>query len=210
MAESVQALVAWKVAIVLGWLALVFVGERLLPAVRPERGWFGDAPRLMRNVGIWAVTSAVALAIVLPISAWASAHPMWPRPSWMAGWTGLAIDLVALDLWIYWWHRANHEVPLLWRFHEVHHRDRFLDVTTQIRFLLGEVAISAPVRAVVIVALAVPLSSVIVFEILLQLGTMFHHSNLRLAPWLERALARVVVTPSIHWVHHHRVQSDTD
>ncbi|MGH7003768.1 MAG: sterol desaturase family protein, partial [Alphaproteobacteria bacterium] len=91
-----------------------------------------------------------------------------------------------------------------------HHRDRFLDVTSQMRFHFGEVLISAVVRAVVIVALAIPLEAVIVFEILLQLGTMFHHSNLRVAPRLERALARVVVTPSIHWVHHHRVRADTD
>ena len=31
-----------------------------------------------------------------------------------------------------------------------------------------------------------------------------------LAPGLERALSRVVVTPSIHWVHHHRIRADTD
>lgn len=210
MAEFVQAIVAWKLAIVLGWLALMFAAERLLPAVETERGWFGDAPRLLRNVGVWAITAALVVVIVLPVSAWASAHPLWVRPAWMTGWAGLAIDLLLLDLWIYWWHRANHEVPLLWRFHEVHHRDRFLDVTTQMRFHIGEVLLSTVVRSAVIVVLAVPFASVIVFEILLQLGTIFHHSNLRVPPAFERALSRIVVTPSIHWVHHRRIQRDTD
>ena len=37
-----------------------------------------------------------------------------------------------------------------------------------------------------------------------------HHSNLKL-PWaIERALSRVMVTPSIHWVHHHAFRTDTD
>jgi sterol desaturase/sphingolipid hydroxylase (fatty acid hydroxylase superfamily) len=41
-------------------------------------------------------------------------------------------------------------------------------------------------------------------------ATIFHHSNLALPPRLEAALSRLVVTPSIHWVHHHRVRRDTD
>jgi len=85
MAEFIQALVAWKLGIVLGWLALMFAAERLRPAAASGRGWFGDAPRLARNVGIWAVTVAVSLAIVLPVSVWASAHPLWTRPAWLGG-----------------------------------------------------------------------------------------------------------------------------
>ena len=33
-----------------------------------------------------------------------------------SGWPGLVADLLLLDFWIYWWHRANHELPWLWRF----------------------------------------------------------------------------------------------
>jgi len=32
----------------------------------------------------------------------------------------------------------------------------------------------------------------------------------RLPAGLERALSFVVVTPSIHWVHHHAIRADTD
>ena len=39
---------------------------------------------------------------------------------------------------------------------------------------------------------------------------MFHHSNLRLPPRFERALSFLIVTPSIHWVHHHAIRRDTD
>ena len=70
--------------------------------------------------------------------------------------------------------------------------------------------LSSLVRAGVILLLGVPLLSVVVFETLLALSAMFHHSNLRLPPRLERALSVLVVTPSIHWVHHHAIRRDTD
>ena len=119
-------------------------------------------------------------------------------------------DLVLLDFWIYWWHRANHELPWLWRFHQVHHLDELLDTTSAVRFHFGEVLLSALARGGAIILLAVPLTSVLLFEALLLIGTLFHHSDARLPPRLEAALARVIITPSIHWVHHHAVRADTD
>jgi sterol desaturase/sphingolipid hydroxylase (fatty acid hydroxylase superfamily) len=73
------------------------------------------------------------------------------------GWAGFALDLVTLDLWIYWWHRANHELPFLWRFHEIHHLDEFLDTTSAVRFHFGEVLLSTCVRAPLIILLGIPL-----------------------------------------------------
>jgi sterol desaturase/sphingolipid hydroxylase (fatty acid hydroxylase superfamily) len=113
-------------------------------------------------------------------------------------------------LWLYFWHRANHAWPVLWRFHQVHHLDQQLDATTALRFHFGEVALSALLRAGVMLLLAVPLASVLVFEVAVAVVSMFHHANLRLPPALHRALAWVVVTPSIHWVHHHALRADTD
>jgi len=186
--------------------AAMFLGERLLPAVRPPAGW----RRAARNLGLWGANLALSPLIVLPITAWAAGHGLFARPAWWSGLPGLALDLALLDFWIYWWHRANHEIPFLWRFHEVHHLDRFLDSTTALRFHFGEVALSALVRAGVIVAFGFPFVSVVAFETLVLVAALFHHSNLRIPSGLERALARVVITPSIHWVHHHRTRADTD
>jgi sterol desaturase/sphingolipid hydroxylase (fatty acid hydroxylase superfamily) len=55
-----------------------------------------------------------------------------------------------------------------------------------------------------------PLSSVVIFEIVVLASALFHHSNLKLPSGFERALSFFIVTPSIHWVHHHAKQSDTD
>ena len=188
------------------WLALMLAGERLLPAVIRLGGW----RRILRNAGLWGLNIGLSLLLVIPLSYWAADTALDWRPDWLGGWTGLLVDLLLLDFLIYWWHRANHVVPVLWRFHEVHHLDEFLDVSSAVRFHFGEVALSAVFRALVIVVFDMSIVSVLVFETLVLALAAFHHSNLRLAPRLERGLARVVVTPSIHWVHHHAVRRDTD
>jgi sterol desaturase/sphingolipid hydroxylase (fatty acid hydroxylase superfamily) len=203
-----ETLLAYKGAVVGLWLALLFILERLRPAApRPS---IAGAARLGRNAALVATNALLSTSFVVPLTAWAAAGIFDWRPLWWSGWAGLLIDLVLLDALIYWWHRANHELAPLWRFHEIHHLDRFLDTTTALRFHFGEVALSAVARAFVVVLLDFPLSSVLAFETLVLLSAIFHHSNLRLPPAVEAALAHVVVTPSIHWVHHHRTRPDTD
>jgi len=203
-------LLAFKGVAVSLWFALLFVGERLRPAAATIGGWFGDWPRLAGNAGFWAINALLSLAIVVPVSAWAANINIGLRPAWPGGGTGLLFDLVLLDFLIYWWHRANHNLTFLWRFHEVHHLDQFLDTTSAVRFHFGEVLLSAGARAVVIVLFTIPLSSVLTFEALVLAATLFHHSNVKLPGGLERALSWIVVTPSIHWVHHHAEWRDTN
>lgn len=204
--DKLSHLLAYKGAAVLGMLALLLVLERLFPLAKVV----GGVKRVAKNLSLAGVNAVLSWAIVVPVSAFAASHALGWRPEWWSGWTGLALDVLILDCWIYWWHRANHEWPLLWRFHEVHHLDEFLDASSALRFHFGEVFISSLVRAGVILLLGVPLLSVVVFETLLALSAMFHHSDIRLPPRLERALSRVIVTPSIHWVHHHAIRRDTD
>jgi sterol desaturase/sphingolipid hydroxylase (fatty acid hydroxylase superfamily) len=213
---SIETLLAGKAFVIAGALALFFVWERLWPAVenplllRIGRATAAGWRRLARNLGLFGFTLLLSPLVVVPITAWANAHGLGLRPPWWGGWPGLVADVLLLDFWIYWWHRANHEVGILWRFHSVHHFDELLDSTTALRFHFGEVFLSALARAPVIILLGMPLASVITFEALLMVATIFHHSDARLPHRLEAALARVVITPSIHWVHHHKVRADTD
>ncbi len=195
-----------KGGIVLLTLLAFLLLERLFPVARAVGGW----RRVGRNLTLAGLNGVLGWAVVVPVSA-AAAHwaPDW-RPLWLTGSLGLGFDLLLLDGWIYWWHRANHRWPLLWRFHEVHHLDEFLDASSALRFHSGEVLLSAIVRALVIFVTGMPLASVVVFETLLAVVVMFHHSNLHLPRAFERGLSLVIVTPSIHWVHHHATRADTD
>jgi sterol desaturase/sphingolipid hydroxylase (fatty acid hydroxylase superfamily) len=204
--EQLSFLMTYKGAVVLAALVLLLAAERILPVAKA----IGGLKRVAKNISLAGLNAVLSWAVVVPLSALAASYALDWRPVWWSGWPGLLLDLLILDCWIYWWHRANHEWPFLWRFHEVHHLDEFLDASSALRFHFGEVLLSSVVRAGVILLLGVPLLSVVVFETLLALSAMFHHSNLRLPPRLERALSRVIVTPSIHWVHHHAIRRDTD
>jgi len=200
----IKAGIAFVVFIVL------FVAERLFRAATPP----ASRARLVRNVALWAIVLLASPLVVAPLTAWGANHVLWTRPEWMlagtAGAAFFAIDVILLDFWTYWLHRAYHKVPDMWRLHEVHHRDEFLDTTSAVRFHLGEVVLSALLRLFPIALLAPPLASVIVFETLVLCASFFHHSNICLPARLEGALSKVMVTPSIHWVHHHALVADTN
>jgi sterol desaturase/sphingolipid hydroxylase (fatty acid hydroxylase superfamily) len=206
--EQIESLIVSKTGVVAAFAIVLILLERLFPAAMCRI--VAKAARIVKNLSFLLINSVLSPLIVVPLSALASGMaPDW-RPEWWSGWAGLLLDLLILDLWIYWWHRANHEIPFLWQFHQVHHLDEFLDVTSAVRFHFGELLLSSVLRATVIFLLAVPLSSVIVFETLVLLATIFHHSNVKLPPLLESGISRFVVTPSIHWVHHHALRADTD
>lgn len=204
----------FKTVILAVWFGLFFLFERWRPAAEmPVSLAAGVRPRLFRlarNAGLFLLNSALSVAVVVPMTAFANELALGLRPAWWSGAVGLLLDLLVLELFIYWWHRANHEVPLLWRFHEIHHLDETLDTTSAFRFHFGEVFLSAVARGVIVIVLTIPVTSVILFETLLLVAALFHHSNARLPAGVERGLSLVFITPSIHWVHHHAVRADTD
>lgn len=202
----IATLLSIKIAVTAAWVGVLIAAERLAPAApRPPKS---DGPRLVRNLGLWAGNTLMNPLIALPIGVGAASLQAWTRPD--LGVWGLPFDLLLLDLWTYFWHRANHEWPLLWRFHRVHHLDQFLDATSAVRFHPGEVLISALARAPLIIAADVSIASIALFDGLMLLAALFHHSNVKLPARLEGALRVVIVTPSHHWVHHHVERADTN
>lgn len=203
---ALEAVVLFKAWIIAAWFAVIFVAERIAAAA-PAPAF---SARLLTNGALWLIVLLASPLIVLPLTAFAADHAIWVRPIVLEGPAGLLLDILALDFWTYCVHRAYHTAPLLWRFHAPHHLDEHLDSTSAFRFHFGEVALSATFRMAPVVLLAMPFAHVVVFETLLLAATIFHHSNLRLAPRLEAALSLLIVTPSIHWVHHHALWKDTN
>lgn len=195
-----------------GWIVFVafvffFVFEHIRPATS-----VGKHPykRIIKNLLFWPINIGVSLLIILPITYYATQVGLWQRPIWLQGWTSIILDIMLLDLFIFWWHRSIHEIQFFWRFHEVHHLDEHLDTTSAIRFHFGEIFFGSLVRALVIIICGIPFTSVIIFEALVLAFTLFHHSNAQIPQKLDTVLSNVIVTPSIHWVHHHALRRDTD
>lgn len=135
---------------------------------------------------------------------------------WLATGAGLPLwahavgALLLLDVWMYVWHRINHEIPFLWRFHRVHHNDPKMDVTTASRFHTGEIVISSTLRIGIILLFGVYLWELVLYETLMFAVVQFHHANIGLPSRADRALRTVIVTPNMHKVHHSRWQPETD
>ena len=202
-----SGLVEYKgLAIIAAFLCL-FVLERFHPksssAVEPLQ-------RVIKNLMFWPLNIGLSLVIILPVSFFAVQFHFWERPDWLSNSTGLILDLLILDLFIFCWHRAAHEIQFLWKFHEIHHMDEHLDTTSAIRFHFGEIFFSAFARVPLLMLMAIPFSSVIIFETLVLIFTLFHHSNVALPRSFEMYMSKLIITPALHWVHHHAIRQDTD
>lgn len=122
----------------------------------------------------------------------------------------IALGVVLLDFAIYWQHVASHKIPMLWRFHKVHHVDRDIDVTTGIRFHPIEALLSMLYKCLMILLLGPVTIAVVIFEVLLNASAMFNHANVKLPLFVDRVLRCVMVTPDMHRVHHSDIQRETD
>lgn len=125
-------------------------------------------------------------------------------------WLETALAVVLLDYTLYIWHVLTHKVPLLWRFHLVHHVDLDLDASTALRFHFGELIFSVPGRMGQIILIGVSPLALSIWQTLLLLSILFHHSNVRLPVEAERRLNRLIVTPRMHGIHHSMVREETD
>jgi sterol desaturase/sphingolipid hydroxylase (fatty acid hydroxylase superfamily) len=191
---------------------LLFVLERFAALRRPTRLLLA---RLLINAGVSALALATAMLVVRPAAQgalqWTSdarfgvVHVL-PMPPIVQ----FVVSFLLMDLTFYWWHVANHRFALLWRFHNVHHIDPDLDVSTALRFHFGEIVLSSGFRAVQVTAIGPSAWMFAIYELVFQANTLFHHSNVRLPIRIERPLNVVLVTPRMHGIHHSQFRDETN
>jgi sterol desaturase/sphingolipid hydroxylase (fatty acid hydroxylase superfamily) len=197
-----------RAVISLGALAAILVAERLAPAAPRGRGSLShDA----RNLLIGLSNAAMGLALALWIL------PALPESQGGAigrlGLTGASAVIAAfllLDLWMYAWHRLAHAAPALWRIHRMHHSDDALNATSAVRFHPLEPLLTLSLRLPLVWMLGIPGGSVLLYELVFFPVVVLHHSNVRLPARVDRALRLVIVTPTLHRIHHSPDRVETD
>ena len=138
------------------------------------------------------------------------------RGTGLLGWLNLppgaawVLGFLLMDLTFYWWHRANHQLAILWRLHAVHHLDPDLDTTTAFRFHAVEIVLSIAFRVLQVMVIGVTPAVYASYEIAFTVGPIFHHSNVCLPLWIERPLNLLLVPPRMHGVHHSVWRSETN
>jgi sterol desaturase/sphingolipid hydroxylase (fatty acid hydroxylase superfamily) len=163
--------------------------------------------RWLNNLGL-VVFNSVVLRLIFPAAAVGmaayAADQQWGvlnQPGWSSI-LSIIVAVVVLDFAIWLQHVMFHAVPVLWRLHRVHHADLDYDVTTGLRFHPIEIILSMLIKFSVILVLGPPVVAVIIFEVLLNVGAMFNHGNVRLPLALDRVIRWIIVTPDMHRVHH--------
>jgi sterol desaturase/sphingolipid hydroxylase (fatty acid hydroxylase superfamily) len=114
----------------------------------------------------------------------------------------LILTIILFDLAIYFQHVLSHRIPLLWRFHLVHHSDNHMDTSTGVRFHPVEIILSL-VYKMCIIAILKPLPECyLIYEMILSSMALFNHSNLRLPKAIDKVLRVFIATPNFHTPHH--------
>src|SRR5437667_11082462 len=159
--------------------------------------------RVIRNLTVGGISLAILTLlqapVLVPVAQWAMRHrvgllnQLEIQPPFDS-----VVAIVLLDYTLWLWHRVNHQVPFLWRFHLPHHVDLDLDASTALRFHFGELTLSIAYRAMQIVLIGVNTYTLWMWQTILFASILFHHSNVRLPLAFERWLVRVLVTPRMH------------
>jgi len=204
---------AWIAApLVIGTFALLIWQERRRPLrkrVEPE------VPHYARNLvmaSLGALTTvAIETPLIQPLARFVEKRNLGLLGAFhLHGLVAAAAALVLMDYTFYVWHVLLHRVPLLWRFHAVHHVDLDLDTSTALRFHFGELLLSVPWRAAQVLVIGLSPFTFSVWQVWFALCVMFHHSNVQLPIQGERLLNRLLVTPRMHGVHHSKIAAETN
>ncbi|MCW1428274.1 sterol desaturase family protein [Novosphingobium sp. JCM 18896] len=197
-------------------LPLLFFGalERLVPAgpLKSARGWWLNL-RLM--VVYLAVPTVLAVAIKYLVSEAGTLSGgglvdllPWISISGVLGViAGCLIYLLVWDFFYYWWHRAQHQFPALWRMHSLHHMDETLGVSANMRVhWLEEIGRTVVMFMPMAFLFNLPVATGVV-AIALTFWGAFIHSNLRLH---LGPMSAVIAGPQVHRVHHSRLDQHHD
>ncbi len=170
---------------------------------------------LSANAGLWVVNAvvmgSVCGACACRVAGWAAQSGVGVlNVTAIPLWVAIPTTVLGLDFVSYLWHRANHTVSALWRFHRVHHSDLTFTASTALRFHPGELILSLPVRLLTVVLLGAPAVAVVAFEALFAVANFIEHGDINLPLRFERRVGTVLVTPALHRFHHSRTPIDRD
>jgi sterol desaturase/sphingolipid hydroxylase (fatty acid hydroxylase superfamily) len=173
--------------------------------------------RWLNNISLTLIetvsVSILTLTVTIVIAWWGNeAEIGLLRQSGLGFWPMFLLAVFTFELISYWFHRALHAFPILWRLHAVHHSDTEVDFTTAYRNHPLELYVNAPLTIPIVLLLGFPVEVVTAYQLLKTSISVFAHSNVRLPARLDRALRFVLVTPDFHRLHHcsERIYTDSN
>ena len=205
---SVHALIdeAVHLSVWLLLLCAIFVPLERLAGVRRQ----AIARReFLTDLGWYALNSIlVGMLLGVPLALMGAAiHQLIPHAildaiAALPGWLRLVLALLVGEVGFYWGHRFTHEIPLLWRFHAIHHSARDVDFLTNTRAHPVDMVFPRLWGFIPVLALGLTGDSGTLNALVLVAGTLwgfFIHANVR---WRFGFLEHIIATPFFHRWHH--------
>jgi sterol desaturase/sphingolipid hydroxylase (fatty acid hydroxylase superfamily) len=150
--------------------------------------------------GAWLQLVSFYVALQWLVSTvYGEAAPWIPALAELPFWAQVLLSIWAFDFLVYWRHRWEHRLPMLWSFHAVHHTAERIDVLTTTRLHPLELALGALFNAAVIQAGVPPAAAALGFSFYLYYN-FFIHANVRIR--FPGPLKYVLVSPFMHHWHH--------
>lgn len=118
------------------------------------------------------------------------------------------LAFVLMDLTLYLWHRSEHTFKFLWGFHQIHHSDACVNVTTSVRFHTLALILAVAVKALFFIAMGLSSALVLYFESITAVFVILQHANITY-PY-ERYIGKIFIVPHLHRLHHSRALSQRD
>ena len=185
-------------------LGLLFIPIEVLFARRPEqgffrRGWSTDVLHFMVSHLLVAVTVLLTLAPATLLFRWAVGSRLQVAVSAQPVVLQFVEIVIIADLTEYAIHRLFHRVPLLWRFHAIHHSSRAMDWLAGSRIHLVDAIVTRALAFVPLYVLGFSPAPVYAYLVFVSFHAVFLHANVR---FRFGVLDRIVATPRFHHWHH--------
>ena len=119
--------------------------------------------------------------------------------SFMGLW-GVIPSILIMELMIYGYHRALHNVPVLWRIHQWHHSSERIDIWSAYRVHPLELPMYTVIGITTAVVLGATAEAAQLTSLLVLGLQTIQHTNLRTPEWL----GYFIVRPENHMLHHAR------
>lgn len=208
---NVAALEDYVPGIVLAMLVVTTLLETLRPLVEYEIPRWRHA---RRNFGI-SLLAFVAFGatgfLKAGSAAWVGANRFGLLNAIALPWpVRILASFLLFDLVDYLFHRLQHRVGWIWRFHRIHHSDPRLDASSSLRFHPIEGIAQTVCQAAAILVFGIRLDAMALFDTLLLVLLYVQHANIAWPERVDRAVRWVFVTPDVHHVHHSRDKRYTD
>jgi len=196
---------AVRATILIGGIFLFWVMEGVIPLFQFRYNKIRHAGMNLFFTVLTAIIGFSLAGALYGVSYWATTNG-FGVVNWLSMplWLEVVVGVLFLDLvGAYFAHWTEHQIPLLWRFHLIHHSDQTVDVTTGLRHHPGEtlVRISFTIFAVFIAGLSIGI--VMLYQSLSVIFAHLTHANINMPERVDRALSYIFITPNMHKVHHH-------